>query len=92
MKVVLDTNIIISALFWNGNERKIFKMCKNKELEMSISMEILEEVDYVLDRKFSVPKEKRGEFIKNLVVMSKLVFSGEEINFLKKDPADNRVL
>jgi len=92
MKVVLDTNIIISALFWNGKERRILTMCREKELEMAITMEILEEVDCVLDRKFSVPKDKRGEFIKNLLGISRLVFSGEEIDFLEKDPADNRIL
>lgn len=92
MRVVLDTNVIISAFFWKGNERIVLNKCKEKEHEMVISPEILEEVDVVLDSKFSVPDDKRGDFLRNIIVISRLVFPNIEINVIKEDPSDNRIL
>ncbi len=92
MKIVLDTNVIISAFFWKGNERIVLNKCKEKEHEMVISPEILEEVDVVLDSKFSVPDDKRGDFLRNIIVISRLVFPNIEINVIKEDPSDNRIL
>ena len=48
-KVVLDTNIFISALGWKGKPRKIFEMCLNGELDLITSPDILQELDRVMD-------------------------------------------
>lgn len=92
MRVVLDTNVLISALFWDGNERNVLDKCKTKEYEMVISPDILEETDVVLDFKFSFPDDKRADFIRNLIVISKLVFPDSVIDVIKQDPSDNRIL
>jgi putative PIN family toxin of toxin-antitoxin system len=92
MKAVLDTNVLISAFFWNGNERAVLKKCKDKELEMLISPEMLEEVETVLKFKFSVPDDRRADFLRSIIVISELVFPSEEIDEIKSDPADNRIL
>ena len=41
--IVLDTNILISALGWSGNPYSVVKMVVDKKIELVISMEILEE-------------------------------------------------
>ena len=64
MIVTLDTNIFISALFWNGNERILLNKCKVKELELIISPDILEEIDVVLEYKFSYPDDKKADFLR----------------------------
>jgi putative PIN family toxin of toxin-antitoxin system len=92
MKVVLDTNIIISALFWEGNEKKVLDKCRAKELEMITSPEILDEVDGVLEMKFEYPDDKRVEFLRNLLRISKLVFPDVEIDAVSDDTMDNRIL
>ena len=50
LKVVLDTNTIISAFFWKGNEHDLFKKIEEKKIELYLSKEILDEIDEVLDR------------------------------------------
>ena len=92
MKVVLDTNIIISALFWDGNEKRVMDKCRAKELDMIISPEMLDEVDGVLERKFEYPDDKRVEFLRNILRISKLVFPDVEIVAVKDDPKDDRIL
>ena len=56
-KVVLDTNIIISAFGWEGNPRKILRMILVREIELILSSHILAEVKRVLD----YPKFKLDE-------------------------------
>lgn len=92
MKIVLDTNQLISAFFWNGNERKVLEKCRAKELVLLISPDILGELDTVLDRKFSVPEGKRAEYSKNIILVSRLVFPNKRIEAIKADPTDNRIL
>lgn len=44
-KVVLDTNTLISALLWDGNEAKIIEKARKKKIHLFISQEILEELE-----------------------------------------------
>ena len=48
-KVVLDTNTLISALLWDGNEAEIIEKGEKKEIQLFISQEILEELRGVSD-------------------------------------------
>lgn len=43
MRIVIDTNIIASAVFFGGNPRKIIEALFEKKLEAFITPEILEE-------------------------------------------------
>ena len=59
-KVVLDTNVLVSAL-WSkqGNPSRIVEMIFTKEIELYYSPEIMEEYSDVLSReKLSFPEEK----------------------------------
>lgn len=57
--VVLDTNILISALLFTGHASKIIPLLKNKQIELIISKEILQEYIRVLSYpKFSLIEEE----------------------------------
>jgi putative PIN family toxin of toxin-antitoxin system len=57
-KVILDTNILVSALGWEkGNSHKILQKVIDRELELFISHEQFEEISRVLD----YPKLKFAE-------------------------------
>lgn len=47
-KVVLDTNVFVSALGWPGTSRKVFNNCIGGDLELFISIEIFDEIKRVL--------------------------------------------
>lgn len=51
IKIVLDSNILISAFFWDGNERSILRDCRKGKFHLVLSDFILEEVDRVLIRR-----------------------------------------
>ena len=52
MKVVLDTNVIISGLNFSGNERLVLELARRGRFELYLSTFILQETAGVLTRKF----------------------------------------
>jgi putative PIN family toxin of toxin-antitoxin system len=44
MRVVPDTNVLISALFWRGSPYRILRLAIEGKIKLVISEEIIEEV------------------------------------------------
>jgi len=49
MKVVLDTNVLISGIHWKGDSNQILRKWFNKELEVISSLPIIEELVRIFD-------------------------------------------
>ncbi len=92
MRVVLDTNILVSAFFWEGNESEIVRRCEEGELRSVTSPDILDELARVLDRKFDIPEERTHEYIGEIILFSEVVFPTGEIKVVEEDPADDVIL
>ena len=41
MKVIIDTNVFISATFWHGDPERIIAKAENKKIELVLSTEII---------------------------------------------------
>ena len=52
MRVVLDTNVIVSGLNFPGNERLVLELARRGRFDLCLSPFILEEVAGVLAHKF----------------------------------------
>lgn len=50
MRVVLDTNILVSALYFGGTPKKVFKLWEDHKFELLVSLDIIEEYEEVLLR------------------------------------------
>ena len=92
MRLVLDTNILISALFWDGNERKLLRLCRKREHQLIISPQILDELSRVLLDKFNLPAEKITEYREEILLMSELTLPIGDVDIIKDDPTDNVIL
>ncbi|NMG83499.1 MAG: putative toxin-antitoxin system toxin component, PIN family [Methanosarcinales archaeon] len=90
--VVLDSNIYISALLWDGNERKIVYSCQEGKYQSFISIAILNEVERVLANKFKISKDIINEYLFEILSFTDLVFPTIELDVIKENPSDNRVL
>lgn len=91
-KVVLDTNVLVSALLWDGNEKDAFDLCLEGVIDSLTSMEILFELDDVLERKFGIPWERREQYQRMIMGASRLVVITGDLRVLDDDPADDPVL
>jgi len=92
MRLVLDTNTLVSALFWDGNERQVLRKCKSKEHQLIVSPQILDELTEVLRVKFHVPDNKIREYVEELILIAEIVYPVGEIHAVKEDPDDDIIL
>lgn len=92
VKVVLDTNVFISALFWRGAPRQVFKETLQGTVLNFISPQILQELKEKLLEKFEVPLEKVKEFLEIVVFNSQIVYPKSKLNIVKKDSSDNKII
>lgn len=94
LKITLDANIIISAMFWSGFPRVILRKCVKGEVELVLSREILNEVKEVFrkEKKFGMSEEKILERERLLIDNAKLVTPGKRLSVVKEDAKDNKIL
>lgn len=97
-KVVLDTNVLVSALLWQGAVKDIFILAKTGQVRICASREILQEFQSVLEYpKFATrlalidktPKTVVDEFLEIVDFYPVEVLSG---TIIKEDPSDDAVL
>lgn len=50
MRVVLDTNVIVSGLLWQGTPGEIFTLARENQITICTSSEIVEELSEILQR------------------------------------------
>lgn len=92
-KVVLDTNVLISALGWNGVPRKIVQKCLNGDLTILTSSEQIDELRRVMDYpKFTFTEEQKNIFISIILEVAEMVEITGKLKFVKDDPDDDAIL
>lgn len=91
LKVVLDTNILISATIFGGNSKKILQKAIDGEIEAFTSKFLIAEFSDVLIKKFDFSKEQIDVIISLLSKHFLIVEPTMSVGILA-DKADNRVL
>lgn len=98
MIVVLDTNVIISALLsTKGSPAKIIDKWESDEFDIAISKPLLDELERALGyervrKYFQSPQEIIKALLKRMKTVGIFVNPGFELNVIEDDPDDNRVL
>ena len=94
MRLILDTNVFVSGIFWEGNFcSQLIDKWKNKEIELLSSLEIVEELVKTLRNfKISIPQSMIEEW-KNLILNNSILIQpSTKIDVIKEDPEDNKFL
>ena len=93
MKVILDTNVLISALVFGGKPRAIFELIViDKTIVGVISKAILNELLGVLEKKFKYSNFHLGK-IETLIKENFIIVSPKNIpDIIKEDRFDNQIL
>lgn len=92
IKVVLDTNIIVSAIVFGGKPRDIIYLIQEKEFEAYVSPFILYELKEVLTKKFNFNDEKLKES-EDLIKESFIIISPRTtVKVIKSYLIDNKIL
>jgi uncharacterized protein len=89
-KVVLDTNVTVSALFWEGNPRKIYDLVRHGKLILLLSDDMEKEFIRVLGyEKFGLSPQEIMPFVRNLRTHARHVETKSKISIVIADPTDN---
>lgn len=92
-KIVLDTNILISALGWKGNPHLIFQHVVNGVAILVTSHDQMGELKRVLDYpKFKFTGEHKAKFLSLVSTIATIVDTPRKISVIRDDPADNILL
>lgn len=92
MKVVLDTNIYISAIIIGGICEKILEEIGGKNLKILISSDILKEISRVLKEKFSWNDLMIQVMVYDILQKTILIEPTVRLSVIKEKKDDNRIL
>ena len=97
LKVTLDTNVLISGTFWEGEAYKIMQLIEQKKIECHLSKAILEEYNKVLHseeilEKISEHHLKIKSVMIKVIEMCSIVEPKTCILVVDEDPDDNKIL
>ncbi len=95
IKIVLDTNVLISALFKKGKPRTLFYETVEGKAELILSMKILEEFARTFGdpeiRKY-VDEEDAINFLRVVGSVAKIVKIKSRFKVVGEDPSDDVIL
>jgi putative PIN family toxin of toxin-antitoxin system len=94
LKVVLDTNILVSALLFRGELSRLVELWKNSKIMPVISKETFRELKAVIEYpKFRLTKDEIRTIIEEeLLPFFEVVEVADEVSGICRDPEDDKFI
>jgi len=97
MKLVIDTNTVISGLLWQGAPRQILDLARSGSISLFTSPELLAELEDVLGRKkfaarLGAAQVTVDELVYGYAALAKTIRAAKIEPVIKADPDDDKVL
>jgi putative PIN family toxin of toxin-antitoxin system len=93
LRVVFDTNVLISALcFPGGAPEHVYRLAIEGRIELATSPPLLAELGRILTDKFDWEPGRVEDAIAHVARIAVIVEPTESVAVVKADPADDRVL
>jgi uncharacterized protein len=91
VRVLLDTNVLISAILFRGLPRTLLSGAIRGELDLVTSPALLDELEAVLTRRFEFPPELARAVMGELESLADVVVP-DDVPAVSRDPDDDQVL
>jgi len=94
VRIVIDTNVLISATFWTGKPKQLLNKVRRGEITFLTSESLLNELREVLireDKPFKLSPEEAQRIVETIRGLAEMVETWSELNECR-DEKDNRVL
>ncbi len=91
-KVVIDTNVYISAIFWGGKPRKVVNLGRTGDIIIFTSNEIEQEIAEKLINKFNLSKAETDQILIDFSTFTNNIKVTSKIKIIESDPDDNKFL
>ena len=94
MRIVIDTNVLISAIFWTGKPKQLLNHVRRERITFVTSNQLLDELREILirqDKPFHLPDNEADQVVEALRGSAEVVESHSRITICR-DEMDNRVI
>ena len=91
MKIVLDTNVLVSGIFWGGVPEKILELAISGDVEIYATEEILNEYFRIIEKIGKKDKDLCSQWKMLLIQIVKIVEPIKKIKICR-DPKDDMFL
>ncbi len=93
MTIVLDTNVLISGIFWSGSPNKILKAWQDGRFKLAVSLEIIEEYRRIAQELRRKHPQVNVDGIIDLIAFNSEIFAVEPLKEpICRDPDDDKFL
>jgi putative PIN family toxin of toxin-antitoxin system len=92
VRVVLDTNVYISAILFGGNCEEILRLANLGSFDLLLSKDILLEIKSVLKNKFNWTRKQVTTTISYLKDIATEIKPDISLDIVHDDPSDNKVI
>ena len=93
LKVVFNTNILVSAWLWEGNESKLIESVEEDIIHGYSSEQFIEELCRTLRYpRFDLSQDEVASIRSYYLLLFKIVRPKQTISLILEDPEDNRVI
>ena len=91
-RVVVDTNVYISAIFWGGKPRQVIDLGRDGGIEIFTSEDIEHEMLEKLMSKFGLNSDDAGSVMADLSTFTKPIRISSRVHAVKDDPDDDKFI
>ncbi len=94
MRVVIDTNVLISAIFWTGKPKAILNAVRKRKFAFVTSLSLLKELKGVLvdtGKPFRLVENNANQIVNSIKHFAEIVRVSGQVTVCE-DEGDNRVL
>ena len=91
-KIVIDTNIYISAIFWGGKPRSVVDLGRNGQISIFTSSQIEKEINKKLKTKFGLSDEEVAQILFDFSTFTLPIKASRKITVIDDDPDDDKFI
>lgn len=91
-RIVIDTNIYISAIFWGGKPRDIVDLGRDNKIQIFSSDEIEKEMSRILKEKFKLDYKDEERILLDFSTFTNPIRISKHIHVVEDDPDDNKFI
>ena len=91
-RVVIDTNVYISAIFWGGKPREVVDLGRNARILIFTSLEIQEEIERKLKTKFGIDEKEVAQILLDYSMFTLPIKPLHRAKVVDVDPDDNKFI
>jgi putative PIN family toxin of toxin-antitoxin system len=92
LRVVVDTNVYISAIFWGGKPRHVIDLGRDGKIQIFTSEDIEQEILDKLMTKFGLNSDDAGMVMADFSTFTKPIRISRRIHVVKDDPDDDKFI